>query len=112
MTTIYIGTAFKELRLTPKGSFSFENDLYVVLFNKQSRTYYPADGITEAENGSYDIDWSEEVTKQMSTGVYTLEVYEIVDNKKSMLYRKKDYATAVIVAVSPGQDSGITPSNE
>lgn len=105
MKTIYIGTNFNEIRLRPKGTFSFDNEPYVVLFNKQAKAYYAADDYVENEDGSYDVGFSADVTKNMIPGVYTLEVYADTD-KENMLKREENYATAIVVAASPDQTNG------
>lgn len=102
MALIYIGSDFEDLRLKQKGSFVFTEPPHCILFNKQSKTYFVADTLESITNG-YDVTWTSNVTKQMSPGDYTLEIYSD-DSMAHMLYRKEAYARAVTVAASLEQE--------
>lgn len=106
MEFIKIGIPY-ELELIPEEDSTFEDAPAAVLFNAQSRTYYDA-YITESEvEGNYIATWTADMTSNMPTGTYSLELY--TDSSKQVMFKNypwKNYATAITVSKSPNQNPG------
>ena len=109
MEIVYIGTDFDVLTLHGADGtvFSASAKPVCVLHYKPQKKYFKAlasDITVDTSANTCDVKWNKSITANMLPGTYSLDIYDKDEN--IMLYHEDDYAKAIVVSNSPGQNSG------
>ena len=102
--TLYIGSHFGGLNFYEEDGTPMAAAPYVTLHDRARNKYYVADSVTQNEDQvSYDAVFTADVTVKMQEGNLALVVF--ADNTMgNCRLRIQDFATAVTVPPTPGQE--------